>query len=171
MDLRLTSSTCAVHSDMIRWNLLDSPESVAVQLFSSLFLVPQISVVYEELPDVHRNVLKHFMTFWTEHKDTLIKGKLSAPNPELLYTSISAENEDEKISVLYTDSVIEVSKKKNYFINLSQSVNLVIKSKRDKYFIDVFDCVGGRVSRKSRIKSDLVEIYVPMGGMIVVEEA
>ncbi|MBE5731910.1 MAG: alpha-galactosidase [Clostridiales bacterium] len=170
MDLRLTSSTCAVHSDMIRWNLLDTPESVAVQLFSSLFLIPQISVVYEELPDVHRNVLKRFMSFWTEHKDTLINGKLTASNPELLYTSITAESENERISVLYSDSVIEATRKQNYFINLSQSVNLIIKSKRDKYFVEVFDCMGGRVSRKSRIKSDLAEIYVPMGGMAVVEE-
>lgn len=171
MDLRLTSSSCAVHSDMIRWNLLDTPESVAIQLFSSLFLIPQISVVYEELPDVHRNVLKHFMSFWTEHKETLISGTLSAQNPELLYTSITAESEEEKISALYTDSVVETTAKRNYFVNLSQAVNLVVKSKRDKYFVEVFDCMGGRVSRKSRIKSDFTEIYVPMGGMIVVEEA
>ncbi|MBO5223433.1 MAG: alpha-galactosidase [Clostridia bacterium] len=171
MDLRLTSSSCAVHSDMIRWNLFDTPESVAVQLFSSLFLIPQISVVYEELPDVHRNVLKNFMSFWCSHRDTLINGTLSAPNPELLYTSMTAEKNDEKISTLYSDSVSEAKCKKNYFINLSQSNELVVKAKRDKYFVEVFDCVGGRVSRKSRIKSDLVTVYVPMGGMIVVEEA
>jgi hypothetical protein len=96
---------------------------------------------------------------------------LTASNPELLYTLITAESEDEKISALYTDSVVEATAKRNYFVNLSHSVNLVVKSKRDKYFVEVFDCTGGRVSRKSRIKSDLVEIYVPMGGMIVVEEA
>lgn len=171
MDLRLTSSSCAVHSDMIRWNLFDSPESVAVQLFSSLFLIPQISVVYEELPDIHRNVLKNFMSFWTEHKDTLINGKLSAPNPELLYTSITAEKGDERISVLYTDSIAEVTAKRNYFVNLSQVSELVVKAKRDKYFVEVFDCTGGRVSRKARIKSDFTSVYVPMGGMIIVEEA
>jgi hypothetical protein len=111
------------------------------------------------------------MEFWTEHQDTLVNGSLKADNPDLFYTSLTAEKNDEKISVLYTDSVCNATQKKNYFVNLSQTNNLIIKSKRDKYFVEVFDCAGGRVSRKARIKSDLSEIYVPMGGMIVVEEA
>ena len=44
IDLRLSSGSTAVHSDMLEWNSADSAESAALQFLNILSSVPQISV-------------------------------------------------------------------------------------------------------------------------------
>ena len=68
INLRLVSGSCAVHSDMIYWSREDTPEGVAVQLWGTLFSVPQISARLGDITDEQKAVLKNYLDFWNEHR-------------------------------------------------------------------------------------------------------
>lgn len=169
LNLRLISGGCAVHSDMVIWHPMDTQESVAVQLLDTLFSVPQISVRMNELADVHKAVLTNYLQFWNEHRKTLLEGKFEVKDPENFYTSASSSLNGETVFLAIADNVYTMKPKDNvaYVFNTT-SKNIILKSKKDKYYYEVFDCAGNRVCRKTKVKSDIAEIYVPMAGKLVI---
>jgi alpha-galactosidase len=76
INLRYTSGKSAVHSDMVMWNKDDEVESAALQLVSIIYGVPQISVRIAELSEEHKQMLSYYLSFWREHRDVLMDGKL-----------------------------------------------------------------------------------------------
>ena len=75
VDMRLVSGQSAIHSDMIMWNPNDAVESAAIQIISTLFCVPQVSVMIDKIPESHRKMLDFYLHFWRENRDTLLDGK------------------------------------------------------------------------------------------------
>ena len=175
IDLRMTSSTSAVHSDMLMWNYDDTVQSAALELINILFCVPQISVLIEKLPDDHKKMLKFYLDFWNKHRDCLMMGELTAKNPESNYSIAQSSTDNEIIAVSYTRNVLDVEKEYQnlYFVNGSCDDVLIINNKNSEYsaILTVYDCMGNVQKEEQYIvKSGYNEIAVPVSGIICINK-
>jgi alpha-galactosidase len=160
INLRLTSGETAVHSDMITWNVKDSNESVLYQLFSSLFIVPQISVRLAEINEDHKRLLKNFLSFWLEHQSTLLDGELKALNVDAGYTLASSETDQEKITVVYNNQVIDVNSNKCEFVFNATGENfLFLQTEKESRYI-VYDYFGNLLE-SGTLKAGLHKLSIP----------
>ena len=169
LDLRLTSSSCAVHSDMMYWSKSDTPENVATQLWGTMFSVPQISNIHADTTPEQREVLKNYLDFWMAHKSTLMDGKLNVKLEGYGYGYATAKGEDEKISLAISTPICDATDSfaRTYMVNLTDSENIILKAEKGSY-IEVLDCRGKRVGGKKRVRASLSEIYVPLGACLCV---
>ncbi len=146
IDLRLTSGSTAVHSDMLEWNYQDQPEVAALQFLNILFSVPQISVKLKDIPENHKRMLKFWIDFWTAHKNTLIKGYLKPLYPELNYPIVSAETEEETVTAVYNSGQsVNVNQKpgqKYYLINASGEDSLILELTNTPAKIESYNVFG-----------------------------
>lgn len=166
LNLRIISGNCAVHSDMMYWNSADTPESVAAQLWGTMFAVPQISARMEEITPDQGKVLKNYLSFWTAHRDTLMNSRPRLTICENGYGSVIAEGNDESIAMLNYVKVYEVASDNFYVVNLNDKEEIIVKNKTGKSFsCTVLDCKGELVS-EIEITDILTEIAVPVGGML-----
>ena len=164
INLRFTSGKTAVHSDMLMWNKTDSIENVAQQFINAIFTVPQISVLVNELNKEQKEMLKFYISFWKEHRDILVNGKLTAENPENDYSSARVTLKDSEIVATYTNSLVEVFKKKAIVVNGTMKDFLVIKGAKGCK-VRVVNCFGETIS-EFIIKNTLEEIAVSRAGII-----
>ena len=164
INLRFTSGKTAVHSDMLMWNKTDSIENVAQQFINAIFTVPQISVMVNELNKEQKEMLKFYISFWEKHRDILVNGKLTAENPENDYSSARVTLKDSEIVATYTNSLVEVFKKKAIVVNGTMKDFLVIKGAKGCK-VKVVNCFGETIS-EFIIKNTLEEIEVSRAGII-----
>ncbi len=118
IDLRLTSGKTAVHSDMLMWRSDESLDGACIQILSTLFGVPQISVKLDELPEEHQAALEFWMHFAIDHRETLQRGHLSVKNPELGYPQVRSATAEEAVTVNYASLPFEADKTPTqFFVN------------------------------------------------------
>lgn len=169
--LRLTSGNTAVHSDMLEWNLRESPECAALQLLNVLFSVPQISVRLAELPESHREMLRFWLGFWREHRSTLLFGKLTPLHPEQIFPLVFAETESEKIIVLYApNQVVSVNAgcKTCHIVNASDAGEVIVELDQNPVASELFD-VTGKIQPPLSLKSGLQRIHIPCSGLLTIQ--
>lgn len=169
IDLRHSSCGSAVHGDMLRWHESDSVESAARQMLSVLFSVPQISARLADIPEDHKAMLRHRIEFYTQHKDTLVFGRIVAPHADLNYPVVRSEGKNEAITAVYTE---------NGFVKLPfgkfSTEILVNASAADKVIVDaaencsakICDACGKIVSEKS-ISVGVQVLDIPVSGECV----
>lgn len=162
IDLRLVSSSCAVHSDMIYWSKNDTPENVATQLWGTMLSVPQISNLYSDTTPEQRRVLKNYLDFWMAHKDTLMNGRLQVTLSENGYGYATVSDADKKISLAICEAYFDSTDGygESHMINLTGKDRIILKADRGA-FVETFDCQGRRIGQKRRVKSTLTELCVP----------
>lgn len=172
IDLRLVSSSCAIHSDMIIWAKEDSNESVASQLWGTMFTVPQISVKFDDITSDQKKILAFYLKFWNEHKDTLVGENISVTAMANGYSEVSSVCGDEKITLAASSIVFEMDKELNngYLINISGKDSLVLKLEKDAYVYEIFDCMGEKIGDTCSVTESLCEVCVPYGGMVKVSK-
>lgn len=128
--LRLTSGTTAVHSDMIEWNLKETPENVGRAIINAIFGVIQYSAMLRDIPQEHLEVMQKWIAFADEHRETLLQSEFHPHHPELGYPVIEAESDTERIVAVYQDNVVVESAprgKRLYILNASDSERIVIR--------------------------------------------
>ncbi len=168
VDLRLTSGESAVHSDMIMWNKGDDVESAALQFASVLYSVPQVSVKIATLSEEHKKMLRFYLAFWRENRETLIGGKLWAKNPESAYSIVCAEKDEKAVFTAYTDTIIDCRAYEEVIaVNCSCKDELIIKGASGKEY-EVLNCKGETLL-KGKLEDALAEISVPLSGMIFIK--
>ena len=111
-DLKLLSSSCAIHSDMLLWHEQESPEDVAVQIINCIFATIQVSVRLNSLSLKQRQVLEYYLGFSIKYRETLLKGDFTAKSPLGLYPALLSATKDTKICAVYEE---------NYCIDFSDS--------------------------------------------------
>lgn len=174
-DIRLLAGNTPAHSDMITWHMEDTPESVALQFIGTMFAVPQVSVLLNDIPDVHRKLLSHWLRFWAEHRETLLTGFFRAYNPELLYPVLSAEDECCFIAASYAGNVVlpapEGSPLKAVYVNGSGESGLHVFFRCEaRYRITAIDCLGNELWREEAVASCGISHFdVPVSGLIFIE--
>lgn len=128
--LRLTSGTTAVHSDMIEWNLKETPENVGRAIINAIFGVIQYSAMLRDIPQEHLEVMQKWIAFADKHRETLLQSEFRPHHPELGYPVIEAESDTERIVAVYQDNVvIEAAPrgKRLYILNASGSDSIAVR--------------------------------------------
>ena len=172
LDLRLTSGTTAVHSDMLTWNPDDSAEDAAMQLIAVLFCVPQISVLIDKLPKAQYDMLRFYLKFWKENRDVLLDGKLKLEDPEAEYGIVSAQKGEKLIAVAYNCPVLKLESASARTINLVNGTGKnelyvsSIKSLGTKEYT-VMDCMGNIIKTGIVDVSRGIHVFnVPVSGIL-----
>lgn len=128
--LRLTSGTTAVHSDMIEWNLKETPENVGRAIINAIFGVIQYSAMLRDIPQEHLEVMQKWIAFADEHRETLLQSEFRPHHPELGYPVIEAESDTERIVAVYQDNVVVEAAprgKRLYILNASGSESIAVR--------------------------------------------
>lgn len=102
-DLRLLGYPVAVHADMLFWAPEESIRMCTRQLLNILFGVPQISVLLAESTDEQKELLRAYLSYWTENRELLLHTTFRPDEPEHCYPRITAGNENRCITVLHSD--------------------------------------------------------------------
>ena len=172
-DLRLISGDTAIHSDMLMWNVGDTVESAASQVISTLFCVPQISVMLDKIPESHRKMLAFYLSFWRENRDILLFGEYRAYNPEAFYSMVTAKKDGHIIGVNYVETVLTFKdEKKLSYVNGSGADMLTVRFTQNigSKKITVKNCEGDIVSQNvTDITAGIKDFPVPRGGMLTIE--
>lgn len=128
--LRLTSGSTAVHSDMIEWNLKETPENVGRAIINAIFGVIQYSAMLRDIPQEHLEVMQKWIAFADEHRETLLQSEFRPHHPELGYPVIEAESDTERIVAVYQDNVVVEAAprgKRLYILNASGSDSIAVR--------------------------------------------
>ncbi len=164
-NLRLTSAQTAVHSDMLEWNVEESPLNVARTILSSIFGVIQYSAMLRDTPKDNLNVIKHWIKFSLEHKDALLKGDFRPYYPEAGFPIIEAENKKERIIGIYQDNIsFHINKKEKDIYMLNATYNYyVVADVPAKFRLKIYDMYGKSIS-DIPLKPGLQHLPIPAGG-------
>ena len=166
-DLRLTSGNTAVHSDMVVWDRDETPEGAAQAILSALYSVVQYSMILDGIRDDHKAVIRHWIAFMSEHRDTLLKGKFRPHHPELGYPMIEAEAGSERIATLYgmPSLVALVPGKRNIVVNATDVRQIPVSFDCDR-IVTVYDTFGRQVS-EATVKAGPQIVDIPASGYAI----
>lgn len=165
--LRLTSGNTAVHSDMLEWHVKESDENVACNIINSLFGVVQYSAMLSEVPEGHKRVIRNYIDFSRNHRQTLLHSQFIPHHPEIDYPIIEGKSANENIIAVYNDCAVadvSASDGKVIIMNATGQEKLTLKfpSKARKY--TAYDCYGNPLNTYKH--SGLKEVSIPKGGYI-----
>ena len=159
LKLRLTSKDTAVHSDMIMWNNNDTNESVLYQLLSVMFAVPQISVRFNNITSDHKKLLKNYLSFWKNHRDTLLNGELTVFDAEANYSLAQSKNDKESVAVLYQGVVKKAENVENeYVFNSTGHDGIYIETSQEREY-EIYD-IFGNMYASGKIPSGVYKLPV-----------
>jgi len=173
IDLRLTSGTTPVHSDMIMWHPGEGVESAALQLLNVLFSVPQVSVRFEHIPTSHREMIAFYIDYWRDHREVLLDGELVPVDPAANYPLVFAHDGSSQIVGVFADSVVEIVPERGldaiHLVNGKSSGRIVLQTADalGVYEYTVVDCRGRVQSRGRRtLDEGLHGFDAPPSGLI-----
>jgi alpha-galactosidase len=101
LDVRLLCGETAAHADMFLWRADEPVESAAQQFISTLFAVPQISVLLDRLPPDHQDMVRFWLGFWRDNRDVLLEGDLVPLHPEMNYPIVTASTATKRVMAMY----------------------------------------------------------------------
>lgn len=166
LNLRLTSGKTAVHSDMLMWNKDETNEAVMYQLLAVMFSVPQISVRFDNITSDHKRLLKNFLSFWRNHRDTIMNGKLTASGIDANYTVAKCEKNGESVTVLYQNVVVCVENSTEFIFNATGSDYIYLEAEDEREYI-LYDIFGSEYG-KGALKAGISKIALKSCGMVKV---
>ena len=173
VDLRLSSGTTTVHSDMLMWHVSESVESAALQLLNVIFAVPQLSVRLAEIPEEHLDMVRYYTGYWRRNRATLLDGTFRARAPLSNYPLVSAQDEDKLIAVAYAPAAVPLgdvgSSPRIDVINATTSGRLVldIHAELGPHTFRILDAMGSEVSSGvARLNEGAMAFEVPPAGLL-----
>ena len=166
VDLRFSSCGSAVHGDMLRWNENEPVESAARQVLATLFAVPQISARLADIPEDHKEMIRHRVDFYRRYRDTLVFGRIVAPHFDQNYPVVRSEGKDIAISAVYTENAfVDLPFGKfntEILVNASADAEVVINAGADCKA--VFYDVCGKVCGEKQLSAGLQKVEIPVSG-------
>jgi alpha-galactosidase len=168
VNLRLTAARSAVHGDMLEWHPTDTPEGAALPILSSMFGVIQYSMMLRHLPESHREVIRHWLKFSQEHRDTLMNGRFRAYNPESQYPILEAESAKERVIGVYTSGTVVPCGKLDrpvYVLNGVSGDSAVLDFADETATAEVFDAAG-KAAGTVKLCRGVQRVAVPRGGYL-----
>jgi len=172
LDIRLLAGNTAVHSDMLMWSCKETPENAALQFLNILFSVPQISVKLDEIPAGHQKMLRFWIEFWRQHRETLLDGTLIPSSPEMQFPFVLAKGKQDWIGVHYADVVAtieDVLPDHGWFVNATQKSRLVIEITQNSglYEIETHNVFGEKTATtKASLNIGIHSLTVPPSGFL-----
>ena len=169
-DLRLTSGSTPVHSDMIVWSREETVSGAALPILNALFGVIQYSIRLDGAKEEHLEAIRHWLSFSQLHRKVLLQGRFMPHHPESGYPLIEAENDGERIAVVYLPgfSVKAVSGcNRQYLINASEESCILVEVEREMS-AGLYDTCG-RKTGEVELKPGIVRVDVPPAGYAVLK--
>ena len=166
IDLRYSSCGSAVHGDMLRWHEKDNTQSAARQVLAVLFSVPQLSARLADIPEEHREMIRHRVEFYRRYRDTLVFGRIVAPHFDQNYPVVRSEGSNEAITAVYNENIFADIPFGKYsteiLVNATASAEVVvnIRSGCNAVFYDV--C--GRKVAEEKISAGVQKLNIPVSG-------
>lgn len=144
LDLRLTSDKIPVHSDMLMWNKKDTNESVMYQLLATMFCVPQISIRFDSITPDHKKILKSYLAFWRENRETILNGEIDVRGVDANYTMAKAKKDGESVAVLYENTAFTLENEDvAYVFNSTGKDGIYMESESDRQY-EIYNIFGER---------------------------
>ena len=165
-DLRLTSDTIAVHSDMLVWSGNETPEGAALPILNVLFSTIQYSMVLAKVSPEHRRVIASWLRFSQEHRAALLKGAFRPHHPELGYTWIEGESADERVIAVYADDVCAragAADRPVFLVNATGKAGVLAELAAKPEKVEYFDVFGEKTGEAAP-SNGLVRLAVPASG-------
>ncbi len=172
IDMRLLAGDTAVHSDMIMWHSCETPEQVAIQLWSTLFSVPQISVRRDAITRDHERVLRSYLDFWRSHRDLLLSGRFRPGSPAALYPVVNTDDGKETLLIaVYVGSIVSIDSsfyRRIILVNATDRPSLAVEFA----CVSILEAAHGRDCMGEPVSMDIAKgpaglylISVPVGGV------
>jgi len=172
IDIRLICGDTAAHADMLMWHADDPVEAAALQVLNILFAVPQISVLLDEVPPEHVEMLRFWLGFWREHRDVLLDGRLEPRGPIALYPVVAASTAARRVIAVYDNAVADVGPDvpdELFVVNATRADRVVLELPEPpgQRAMEVFDCCGQAVAREAvDLPAGLHALPVPPAGLL-----
>lgn len=173
LDIRLLCGRTAAHADMLMWHPADTVAAAAIQVLGVLFAVPQISVLLDQVPHEHVQMLRFWLGFWREHRDCLLDGDLAPQHPESLYPAVVASAGGERIVAIYDDAVANPgpgAPDQLLLVNATHAGRIILDlgEPLGRRRLRTFDACGRKVSQaRIRLSAGLRAIPVPPAGLAI----
>ena len=167
-NLRLTSGTTAVHADMIEWNPNEKPEVAARHILSALYGVVQYSVMLRDIPQLHRDVVKHWLDFSQKHRNTLLHGSFRPYHPEACFPILEAESKMERIISAYQEGVVVKAgavDRDIYIINATGAEKVVVELEDKPQKVEYYNTYGNLVAG-AKLAKGLQSVNIPVSGYV-----
>ena len=164
-DLRLTSGSIAVHSDMLVWSRDETPEGAALPILNALFSTIQYSMVLSTIPPAHREVIRSWIGFSQAHRNALLRGAFRPHHAENGYTWIEGECAEERVVAVYANDVCVrtgVADRPVFIVNATGGRGTLVEFAADAR-IELFD-VFGKPTGTASVAKGLLRIDVPPSG-------
>ncbi|WP_298531896.1 glycoside hydrolase family 36 protein [uncultured Algibacter sp.] len=170
-DIRMLAGNTAVHSDMITWHNDEQLEVAALQMVNTLFGVPQISVILDEIPKEHLEMVKFYTNYWNKNKDIITTGHFTPHKPLANYPIQTVIKNNLAIIGLHDDHAVQLddSIESIDIINAKLSTSVIVKttSNLGNYNCRIFNCKGDIVNDESlTLYQGLAELNVPACGLV-----
>ena len=169
-DIKMLCGKTAVHSDMVKWHFEETVETAAQHYLNTLFGVPQISVMLQDAPRAHLNMIQHYTAYWNDNADLFLSGEFVPTSPLNNYPLQKVSSGKKLIIGAFDNYFFELPKgfKEIDILNAKLSDKLVFSSelKGGNYQCSIYDCEGVLHS-KSLLKVDGVcTLTVPKSGLV-----
>lgn len=168
-DLRLTSQSIAVHSDMLVWSKDETPEGAALPILNALFSTIQYSMVLAKINPEHKRIIRHWIEFSRRHRDALLKGRFTPHHAENGYTWIEGESASERVVASYSQDVVVRSgaaDKSVILVNATGANGMLVELSSMPSKVELFDVFGIKCG-DSETQSGIVRLPVPASGYAV----
>jgi len=174
-DIKMLCGNTAAHADMITWHHEEKVEIAALQFINTLFGVPQLSIMLQDAPHDHLEMINFYTRYWQENQDVLMNGYFLPSKPLANYPTQRVSSEDTTIIGVYEELVttLNTSDKHIHIHNGQISDQIVIRNKYDlgTYQCKIYDCRGNLISDSNlEFKHGLIEIGIPPCGILIAEK-
>ncbi len=175
LDIRLLGGQSATHSDMLMWSPAEPLESAALQIINILFSVPQISVLLDQIPDGHRQMLAYWLAFWLDHQALLLDGQLKPLHPELNFPVVeTTQGQQQLIASYQSNNVLQPANplpSELIIVNgtLTGGLALRFAGPLPACLVEIRSCTGAVVSTETvNFPAGLAWLAVPPAGLAFV---
>ena len=164
-DLRLTSGSIAVHSDMLVWSRDETPEGAAMPILNALFSTIQYSMVLATVPPAHREVIRSWIGFSQAHRKALLRGTFRPHHAENGYSWIEGESAEERVVAVYANDVCVragSAGRPMFLVNATGGVGVLVESAAfgQAEFFDVF----GKPVGEANLPAGISRLAIPASG-------
>ena len=168
-DMQMLGYPLAVHSDMLFWSTEEEKENVSRQLLHILFSVPQISILLQEYPQEHLDIVRNFVVYYEENKAILHSAKLFVSGADQTYSMAEKRSEEKTIAVLYSTAVYHCNGATDLF-NATNTEEIIVINDTDGILkVQNKNCFGEVVETFELVKGVNV-VRVSVGGMAAITE-
>ncbi|MBR2498415.1 MAG: alpha-galactosidase [Clostridia bacterium] len=165
IDLRLMNYNLAVHADMLIWAKDEKIEECAKMLYNVMFGVPQLSVRLTESSEEQKELISKYLNYWTENQEIIMHGQFKTSGIEVLYSFASAENDQKKITVLYSCNDLCFCGKNVDVFNATAKEYLYVDCKNSGV-ATIYDCKFNKLEDVIFESGKVIKLKVPQGGSV-----